>query len=830
MGERPEIGAGIRLAALRGAAFAVLWAERLTVALWMPFAAVMALAALALLGLRLWLVFPAVAVACVGVLLWRGLRGFPAPGVDDADRWLERQSGLAHRPLQALRDAPAEGDAALWRAHQARARAALARLRIGVPRPGLASRDPYALRVAALLMLVAASVVAGGDAARLLARAFLSGVILPSGGAAALVQAWIERPPYTGLPPLFLARGDAPVAVPEGARLTVSVSGSVARPRVFLAGESAPVRRLADGAWQAVMPVRHGGRLRVTRWFGTLARWTISVLPNTPPDIAWDGAPGRAGTTLSTRLPWHVAQRWGVAALAAELRPDGHTDAPLLRVPVPLPGAPRDARGAAVVDLQANPYAGLTVRGVLRGRDVSGQEGASAEAVFALPARVFHDRLAQAVVELRRRLALRPGAPAEAADDLDALAAAPEARAHHAAVYLNLSAVAGLLRARGAEGAAEAEARLWILALDLDGALPDAAERKLAEAREDARRALAEHAHGRISDAELARRMAALREALAQRMADLARKAFERGQLGSFDPRGKSFTAPSIERMMRQVEQDARAGRNEAARREMAELENLLNKLNVAKVLSPEQAQKAAEANRQAQQMMRAAGDLARREGGLMDSAQARAPRPPPLPPRPPFWGQTMPPAPPDAEKLERDEAARGADARTERALERALEALKNGMQSLGAKPSPNLDAAGQAMRRAEQSLRQGQEGAARMAEAEAVQDLQKGGQDMARDMQQNSQMAIVPGAAGQQDETGTGMGLGQDQEGERDPLGRPVRGTNGRAEDDGSVRVPTEMELGRSRAIQEELRRRDAERSRPQPELDYFERLLTPY
>jgi hypothetical protein len=37
-------------------------------------------------------------------------------------------------------------------------------------------------------------------------------------------------------------------------------------------------------------------------------------------------------------------------------------------------------------------------------------------------------------------------------------------------------------------------------------------------------------------------------------------------------------------------------------------------------------------------------------------------------------------------------------------------------------------------------------------------------------------------------------------------------------------------MEQARSRAIQDELRRRDADRQRRQQELDYIERLLKPF
>jgi hypothetical protein len=57
-----------------------------------------------------------------------------------------------------------------------------------------------------------------------------------------------------------------------------------------------------------------------------------------------------------------------------------------------------------------------------------------------------------------------------------------------------------------------------------------------------------------------------------------------------------------------------------------------------------------------------------------------------------------------------------------------------------------------------------------------------------------------------------------------RDPLGRYNQGT---ASDSADVTVPEERERQRTQAIQEELRRRGAERERPAPELDYIDRLL---
>jgi hypothetical protein len=111
---------------------------------------------------------------------------------------------------------------------------------------------------------------------------------------------------------------------------------------------------------------------------------------------------------------------------------------------------------------------------------------------------------------------------------------------------------------------------------------------------------------------------------------------------------------------------------------------------------------------------------------------------------------------------------------------------------------------------------------------------LQQGGKDMRKQMSQNRQLAISPGGQGQDGEDEEeGLGDepgGQSADGKRDPLGRQVEGTGGRAADDGSVHLPPGFDPARSRAIQDELRRRGADRERPQRELDYIDRLLKPF
>ena len=479
---------------------AVGW-EVLVRAFWPVVAVLCALAAVALSGAALvlpgWLHVAAgvFLLAGLAVLVRRGAARLVLPGDAAAERRLERDSGLAHRPFATLRDVPAGGDAGspLWRLHQARAQAAVTRLRLRAPDSRLAVHDPFALRAGATLLLVASLVVAGPQAGARLAAFLLPGLPAGLGGPAPVIQAWIQPPSYTGLAPVFLPEHGGAVTVPAGSRLTISMTGLGGRPHVSVAGGKVAVEKLGQGSYQAGGVLTRAGALRVgSRFFG-LAEWTIALIPNEKPRVAWAKLPGKAGTSLATSLPWQVAQRWGVAALEALIRPSGKgagdvASLPALRIPLPLPGTPKQASGAATPDLSANPYAGLTVTGVLEARDVSGQHGQGAPAEFVLPARQFHHPLARAIADLRRRLALHPDQLDETAGELGALAEAPVAPLvpglAAAGVTLNLGAAAALLGAKpDALHVAQVQQRLWMLALALDGALPDAALAALDEAR-----------------------------------------------------------------------------------------------------------------------------------------------------------------------------------------------------------------------------------------------------------------------------------------------------------------------------------------------------------
>ncbi len=704
-----------------------LWWEGAWRALWPPLGVMGAFLVLALTGLlptlppALHLLILIGFAAALGYFGYRAALGLRAPAPDAAARRLERDSGLAHRPLAVLADRPAGDDAmaqALWQAHRDRAVAQLDHLRVARPRPGLAARDPRALRAAVLVALVASLGIAGREAPERLLAALLPPFAEPTAGPtapAARFEAWITPPAYTGAPPQFLNAAGGAVAVPAGSRLHMVVSGSANPPELRLGSAAHGFTRLDTQSHSLEIPLAEGGALVLRRDGRDVAQWALTLNADAPPVVAWDPAPGRAGRGLGLRLPWKAEDDWGLAALRVELRLKQRPTAPALTQDVPLPGGtPRQAQGASQPDFSTHPWAGLEVEARLFARDGAEQEGKSEGAFLVLPERRFSHPVAQQLIVLRRALSLDPIAREPARRELDRITGAPEAFEHDTGMFLTLRAARHrLMRDRRDEAVPEVQQILWDIAVALE--------------------------EGRTSRAE-----------------DRQRQQRQRGQ------------------------------------QQMGALQDMVR--------------------REAEML-----DRAHRRSGDQENTRADLRRPPQ--PRP----QT-----PEA----RDEAAR--DARTQRALRRALGELMQQFGELtGDVPAP-LAEADRAMRDAAEALTEGRD--PRGAQQQAIRALTEGG----RQMSQRMQRQFGPPQPGEGEGEGEGEdmagnqqgGEGQGQENQlgqgRDPLGRERRETGGSAQDNaGDTLVPGEAERLRSHQLQQELRRRGAERERPPVELEYIDRLL---
>jgi uncharacterized protein (TIGR02302 family) len=823
----------------------VLWFERLLPAL-LPAAGVVGLflcfALLDLPALLPWWAHSAllaITAAAILVLLWRGLAHLNPPGAPDADRRLERDSGLSHRPLAALTDRPATTDPtslALWRAHVARGLARAKNLRLAWPKPGLAALDPRAIRLGVLLALLATIAIAGRDAPARLVAALQPGLPTIAPAREIEVQAWITPPAYTGLAPVFLKRDHPAVEVPAGSRLTVNLTGGSSVPALRLDGEQTPFTSLDQTSFQAEHLLANNTRVAVVRDGGDLAAWDVSVVPDQPPIAWWTEPPGPSETRDRIRLPWSASDDYGVTELHARLRLTARPEAPPLEIEIPLPnGAPKSSHGIHPHDLISHPWAGLGVSARLVAKDGAGQTGTSEAAVFDLPEREFHNEIAKALIEMRKGLSVHPDDHGDALAALDALMQTPERFGTDSGAFLNLSSIYYLMvRNKSAGMVAEAQSRMWDLALHMEEGQTEESARSLEAARQAVRDA-EEKLRQEPTDANreaLDQRLKELQEAIDRHLQAMMQEAERNHEALPFDPEAEHLSDQDLDRLAEEARQDLREGKMDEAREKMAELERQLDRLKQARA---DRGQGNSQQRQKGRRQMGAVQDMVGREGGLLDRTEGRADQAN----RP----QRINPDPADGDPS----VDRPQDQRVQQALRNALGEMMQQFGDLTGEIPPSLGEADQAMRESGNDLGAGDDKGASAAEQKAIEALQKGAREMGRTLAKQfgrgrpggdpgdgeGDSFGAEGSMGMMMPDGRGEGPGgrpmptppsrADSRG-RDPLGRTNQG-NGL--DSGDVRVPEEAERKRSQAIQEELRRRGAERERPQRELDYIDRLL---
>jgi len=722
--------------------------------------------ALALTGIFAFVPWPAQAlllaatVTACAYCLAEGFADFTWPRELDAARRLERDSGLAHRPVSERGDVMVGADPfaqELWALH--RARGLPGKFRLRGPRLGIAGRDPLGLRWYVLIAVAVGVVLARGDTAARLVRAFDSGA-----GAAASIDAWIDPPPYTGVPLTSLHAGDERVIrVPQGSVLNLRVHGAARAPGLAAGNNTAPRFAGEDGEYASNVILSQGARVRVQVGGHAIGRWTIDAVPDAAPTVALTARPN-ATPQLATHFRFKGGDDYGIASVHAVLAPKKGKP---LTVDLPLASDPRKPSQDSYADLTGHPYAGLVVRAHLEARDAIGQVGRSAEVTFKLPARVFTDPLARALVEQRQLLATSGAADRKTVlMTLDALTVAPDKFYQGKTdIFLALrSAFHGVQKARTDADIARVEQILWETALKLErGGLLSAAEelRKLALMLANA---MASGAPQEVID-ELLKRY---NEAMQRYVQALAANPPQGEQ--PLPPDAKTLGMNDVQTLMQMIQKLSQAGDRQQAAQLLAMLQSMLENMHMS------QGQ-----NGQGQQgaQNKALNDQIQKFGGLM--AQQRALLDKTFRQR---QGQADP----------KDGGAQGLQ-KQQQDLQKQLQDSLKGMDG---KSAEKLREAGKAMGEAQQALGQKDLQNAGSAQNQALEAMRQGAQALAQQAQ------------------------GGQQQGGQDPLGRG-QSALGRSD----VKLPGATDLARAHAILQELRRRAGEMNRPQAERDYLDRLL---
>jgi len=764
---------------------------------------------------------PAAALAVLGLAValtaaWGGWR-LRLPTRAEAAARLDRT--LPGRPLAALVDTPAIGadDPAaqgLWAAHLRRMAARAATARPVPPAPGLARRDPYALRLVALTAAAVGLIFAQpqrlGD---------LPGMPGPAGAAVGPGwEGWIVPPPYTGRPTLYLNEIDRPAfEVPQGAQVMLRLYG-----RVPVSQFVGATPRSDESGQSMEFAVVHSGRLSIGE-----RSWELTVLQDFPPTIAYAGplVRGRAGVLTQ---PFLAEDDYGVTAAEAQIALD--LDAVDRRHGLALPPEPREdlvldlplpmtARREQVTetlreDLAQHPWAHLPVRIVLQATDAAGQTGRTETRRADLPARRFFEPGAQAIAELRRDILWNRDNARRAAQLMRAMLHLSDGvfRAEQAPDMIR-DAVR-LIEARLDSGTWDGPARdeiaatLWEIALTLE-------EGELANARERLRRAqerLDQAMRDGASPDEIAELMDELREATRDFMRMLAEQAQDAPDQGDQRDRGQGermeVTGNQIQELMNEIQRLMEEGRMDEAAELMAQLNALLENLRMERGQGGEPMEGA--------EAMQGLGDALGEQQRLADDTFRELQE---------QFNQGTPREPRKGDEGEGDEGDAASRRPTLEELAERQRALRERLRQeqlggLDGEDTPEGEAGLQALEEAERAmdeaagaLDQGDPRRALERQAEALDALREGIRQLREGRAQDRAERDQPGQGTEADGAG------------RDPLGRE-RGDSRLGAERGTG-LPAEDPRARARDLMDEIRRRLAERERPPVERDYLDRLI---
>ncbi|MSP68227.1 MAG: TIGR02302 family protein [Alphaproteobacteria bacterium] len=805
-----------------GAARAALFWERVWPALVPALGAIGLFVAVALLEpwpyFSGWIHLGILVVTVGGVvgLLVRGLRRMTPPDGDQAMRRVERDSTLPHRPLTALTDRLPNGvDATsrgLWRLHQERMAAALRQVRVRMPEPHMARRDPFAFRLVVVLALVVGVAAAGDQAPARLARALLPD-LTPRGDAAPYAQLWLKPPAYTGVAPIF-ASTETPAMVltaPAGSTLLAQVSGGRGDAALDVDGHATAFQRIDTRNQQLTTELKAGEILTVRQGSIVLGRWPLVLVPDSPPSIAFAAPPARTQRS-ALRIEYVAADDYGLEGVSGQMRLAGRPElAPQdLRLGLPRPRV-RKAREITFHDLTPHPWAGLAVTLILQASDSAGQTGTSETVTVVLPEREFNHPVARAIIEQRRRLITAPSERRQVSRVLRGLARSPGAFDHDKSVFLNLvSAAARLMHDDNDAALGKVVTQLWETALRVEDGKLSLTERDLRDAQQALQDALSRNA----PDQEIERLIEELRAALDRFLnALLEQVQRQSADAPRIDPSqlAQMMGRRDLQQIIDQARELARTGARDAARQLLAQLQQLLENLRLGQM--PQQMSRMAG---QAGEMMNQMRDMIRRQQQLLDQSFRGAQTGDPM-----AQGQQGP----RGQRGQRGEGNMpqppggfdgGFLAGEQKALRRQLGEL---MRQLG---ELDLDIPGE-MGRAEREMRDAGMPLTQNDPSGAI-----GPQTRALDALRQAAQSVLEALQQRMGEFGAAMGdvqHGSRFSGRRDPLGRPMPQEGYYSGDE--TKVPDEAEMQKTREILKELYRRAGQRFRPQMERDYIERLL---
>ncbi len=769
-------------------------------------------------------------LAGFAVYFWKGLRKFSHADRNEAITRLDANAN--GNPVASLVDkqfigAEDKASQELWQLHQHHMAIEADNANVTAPHIRLAKFDPWAIRLIVLLFFSSAILFGRASTEQSLMET-LQDLASGTTQTVASFEAWADPPGYTGFPSIYLnaLEDGTALELPEGTRLILrSYGGS----ELEIVSDIATLEEdNAKFSEEATLKVSNSGTLILKKGYRTVAQWEIVMIPDMPPSVALTDEISRT-IQGSVQIPYTAKDDYGIIGGTVEITLDTdnldrryglvsepeNVDPITFDLPVPFNTDGTDFEETVIEDLAKHPWAGLPVIINLNVVDAAGNMAAIEPVYMAMPGKRFFDTLAGALAEQRRDILWNRVNIDRAEMILRTLTYLPKDGFSNLRAYLLVRSVIrriGYTQMRPIDDVLQNDVaeKLWRAALLIeDGDLSDAAAR-LKRAQERLSEAMK---NGATKD-EIAELMDELRKATDEYLRQLAENAKPQDQQAE-NENAQQVSPDMLQEMMDQIQELMEQGRMDEAQALMDQLQQLLENMQVTNNGSSGEGQNQSSAEG-LQDTLREQQDLADENFQQMqeefnrneDSEDQQG------------QGQQQ-----QGQQEGQKEGGKQGNSQNDNQsdLAQRQEALRGLMQKQLGELGPDDSQAGQAARealreaerqmgQARDNLEQGRGSEALDNQADAVEALRQG---MRQLNEANQQANRGQNNDGQQDSDTAGPDT-------QDPLGRSA----GNTKTDGE-RLHSGDQLRRSKEILEEIRRRSGERSRPQLELDYLDRLL---
>lgn len=782
----------------------------------------------------------------------RGIRGMEWPTQTTIDRRLELASKARHRPLSILEDTPVNQSSSetktLWERAKSRTIQTLSSLRPPEPQALIARRDPYGLRLFAVLLLIAGTCVAGQDwDARLKTGLFPVKAFLPE-GLPKTITLTITPPAYTGKPQILISGpgwSREILEVPIGSSLKATAKASFGTPSLTLGDQSHLFEAQGEGNFTLAATITQGEQLGVSRFGLPVMQVPVHIVPDNPPGIdtaksdkSETEAPPEAFTTLpdkTLRFALSAVDDYGVKDLYMTMTLDPMIeDAPLgkpeedIRAVTSAPGKPQ--RIDPVYDFTASPWAGLPAIVTFSVTDHAGQTGVMKALSLTLPEREFRHPIAQALIAQRKALIWAPMAPPDSiVGILETILLRPDVFQNDPIALLGIRVASARLKyaivfkQQNLKNSQSVVDLLWDTALRIEDGNLSLAARNLRDAQRELENALRE---GKMSKEEMMQLTDKVSRLLQEYLAELQEELQKRMQNGEQLPfmppemMTQQLDKEKLDGFMQQMLEEMMNGNPGKAQEMLSQLQKMLDSMN------PSLARPMPMDMQMMDQGISEMQQLIERQEELLAQTKLQA--------------ETMAEPMKAMEKLkdllqlnpEMLENLQGAPAEVDtqdnkieqEALRYVLGQLMLDAGEIFKDIPKNLGLAEMEMRESSGRLGENRPDHAIAHQEAAVKHLKEAQSQMQKELSQKMQQMMAG--------SGPPMFFSMPSFGNRqlDPLGRPLSG-NPQDGDPNSlyapVEIPDEAERQRAQEIQKLLRDRSGEHYRPPEELEYFRRLL---